>query len=69
MLKCTKGIKGKKLTMIIKLTNKQVTFKPGLGPSVPLTKEEEDVVLKMKIPGWEIKKESEKKEEKVKGGD
>ena len=68
-LKCMKGVKGKKLSVLIKLTMKPVIFKLGEGPNVPLTKEEEDEVLKLKFKGWEIKKESKKKEVEEDGKD
>ena len=66
MLKCTKGIKGKKLAILIKLTNKQVTFRPNEGPNVPLTSDEEKEILEMKVKGWEIKKFSESKKDNKK---
>jgi len=65
MLKCVKGIEGKKLRVLIKSTMKPVIIRTGENIDVPLTKDEEKELLKFfKFPDWkleEVKEETKKK--------
>lgn len=67
MLKCTKGPEGKSRGMILKSTNKAIVITVGKNIDVPLTKEEEKLVLEQfNVPGWEIKRIKKKEPVEVK---